>query len=351
MSGRLSFSVAGRFSPETTRSYYRHQSHIGLHCCQRRNLSDGIFTRPSALRFISSILNSRTEDLYFELFGRSAKEDDGTFQALSGAISIRIRSSLADTSRFNAKDQIFACSYKLQRDGTCQFFAPKLSPNVVWNEGSSTSETTAYLMSQCYMFLKDMLHRHKHHFYTTDTIISLHPRHGPLSWKSRICYDLMRYVVKFTSGKTPKTYTNSLGTLAYLEAFSNLLSPSECEQTFSKLNIETLTRSLEAEKEKTAFITSQRLWVAGSMLPVLLAIAFYITPDDPTASSIITLTFISTFLVLSALVFTRIVPYQRLPTLVLFSELSLGLSKRQMGFLFLAMTVALIYISYLLLDL
>lgn len=327
VSGRLSFSVCGKFCETIDRKYYRHGKILGLYCSQNRNLRDGIFSRPGHLNFLASVLTSRTEDLYFEFLGSSFKCNNGTFTEVNGAVSIRIGSPIHMSDSINYEDQIFSVKFHLKRNGECTFFSSLISENVTWDADSNTKEVAQYLTSQCYMFVRDLMHRHRHHEATSDTIIKIHSRHGKLSWRLKVCYDLMRYVVKYTSGSTPKSYNNSLGTLSYMESFMSLLSESEKNYSFSNENLNSLKGSLKSERERAVFKTTKRLWAAGSIVPAILALLFYVAPSDPSPIEASLVVAITSTLLFYALLYTKIVPYQRIRPLLWLRELSFSINK------------------------
>jgi len=331
VSSRLSFSVAGRFTRDTLRNYYRDDNRLGLYCGQKRNLSDAKLTRSTS--WVAPVLESFSsgkEKLYFEFFAHSKKGQSGTFKKLRGTILVSVEKPSFPYG-FQERNKIFSVDCTLFRNGFCYFSSPQIGSNTKWNEGSTEANVKEYMTAQTYMFLRDLLHRHKHHDGSTDTIIDIYKPTQQPHWKLRLKFDLMRYVIKYTSGRTPKSYTNSMGTLAYVSAFADLFPERLKKSGFSEFNISAIKDSLESERERAKNTTSSRLWFAGTGLTILLAATRMALGKTPTTLDYSLAFFIIVTAWIVALYWTGILTFSRTPWLVWMNEPLVGLPKRILG--------------------
>ena len=219
VTGRLSFSQIGNLSDSGVsfaEAYYDEYSGY-VFCIQDRTkiLDDSIYGIFSA---VSKLFNART---VFELDAIAPAVGD-EFPELIGTIRCHggrtiTKASLTDKSILSEKE-LFKVRFKLKRCGQVRLFGIEFT-DLVLNYGKFTTSDKSYLYAQCYIFLKDMVHRHRHHDSADDTFVEM--RRYNRGWKKGIAFQLMRRIIKRPIKNDPESFQEALGVLAYLKSFQS----------------------------------------------------------------------------------------------------------------------------------
>jgi len=126
------------------------------------------------------------------------------------------------------------CSYfidaKIRRNGVTEILIPAqvelpASATKLPSDERKKARTVRLLASQLFFFLKDLGHRHQHHDPSTDQIVSIHETTSPndIRWRNLTLYSIYRKVIEIKRDPHAATFSNSLGLVAYAEAFSKIL--------------------------------------------------------------------------------------------------------------------------------
>ncbi|WP_299442825.1 hypothetical protein [uncultured Rhodospira sp.] len=78
-----------------------------------------------------------------------------------------------------------------------------------------------YAVSQCFYFLRDIVHEHQHHHPTTDTILDVYYAKQK-DWQAQILFKLYGKIIQFKRQKTVEKLSASLGILTYARVFEGL---------------------------------------------------------------------------------------------------------------------------------
>jgi hypothetical protein len=118
-----------------------------------------------------------------------------------------------------ARSSLFTCNFRLLRNGKT-FFDVQNATNI-------DAVQTEWAVSQCYYFLKDTVHQHYHHRYTTDAIIELTREGSDPDWRNKTLRSLYRKVIQLRRYFNENNLSDSLGILAYAECFREIFADSD----------------------------------------------------------------------------------------------------------------------------
>ena len=261
VTGRLSFSHIGQSNSKfpTYTTNVQDQDIQYLICYQERELSDASFLF-SLLQKIP-VLGKRylTESLFVCLARTRTDENGQKHEILAGRLFIVSSQQEIDdaikattSSQRNLRQTIVSkeglrkfqidydaleeelfrycsesVSFELRRTGeTLVRYDPTKpkSDNAPQIPTEMARERYTHMISaQLYFFLKDIVHRHQHHDDKTDTILDIHYAGvDDISWRREILYQLYRKVIQYKQSNKPSTTLQSLGVLAYIEAFQEI---------------------------------------------------------------------------------------------------------------------------------
>ena len=174
----------------------------------------------------------------------------------------------------------FVCDFNLNRQGICRLSSPSILKDA---ENCNLDAVAIHkLTNQCFFFIKDAFHSHKHHDKSEDTLISTYKekdKHG-VHWSEHILKELYRYILK----QRPVLSKNSLGIFSYIRTFEKIISHDNSqnnkEKTTSLFNrtiaLDELEKSISIQIEKKEESISYRRWFVGFFLAVIQITSFYI---------------------------------------------------------------------------
>lgn len=150
----------------------------------------------------------------------------------------------------------FFVDFSLSRAGIVNIAVPKnISENdQVPLEFINRKNDQRYAVAQLFFFLKDISHVHQHHHDSTDTIIDIHLNDN--TWKQHVIRSLYRKVLRFKRSATEDTCLSSLGVLAYLRAFIEVVTKKGKDKKASDeiqhliLNDENICKSIQISLQK-----------------------------------------------------------------------------------------------------
>lgn len=194
ITGRLSFSQIGQIGnhPCDNSEYDRSSSGCSLRCIEIRTskIDDSIFKWKSVLNKIFGV------NTVFRLDANAPVI--GVFQPfLKGKIQCFVVSSYKNSitpSFLDEQSPAFTVSFCLHRSGNLCLFGLKLGPKIAPIDSENIHRLTKYFIAQSYYFLKDAIHRHRHHNSGDDTFIEA--LLGEPGWQSRIAFQLMKRVIR-----------------------------------------------------------------------------------------------------------------------------------------------------------
>lgn len=227
-------------------------------CVQNRTLKldDSLFDWRSRLN--NSLLNK--EDTNFILSAQCRKRI-GSSPHLTGRIICKfgkIRKDSIDRD-LTQNEQVFEVTFRLKRNGMCGLTNLVVSENTTYH-GEDHEHFKEYLISQSYMFLRDMVHRHKHHDPKSDTFLDIRKATNEpgamTSLKKHISYNLGKMVIKQPTKSEPDTIQNSLGILAYLSSYQNSFNVS----TYPDGHMGATKASLDAEYSRVSMSLTSLRW-------------------------------------------------------------------------------------------
>lgn len=227
-------------------------------------LDDSLFDMRT--RFQNSLLGK--EDTFF-ILSADCRKREGSSDCLTGKISCRFGNiSEENVHNFSAfTDPIFEITFRLKRNGICGFGEASISDDILIYSGPKEF-FQEYLASQAYMFLRDMVHRHKHHDPKSDTFLDLNKitqeQKTPTAIKKRVSYNLGKMVITQPQKDEPETIQNSLGILAYLTSFQN----STGITTYDSQHSAAIKASLDAEYSRINLRLTSIRWACGVLLGV-----------------------------------------------------------------------------------
>lgn len=102
------------------------------------------------------------------------------------------------------------------------------------------------LSRQTFYFLKDIYHRHQHHSPKTDTLADLYVSSNDIAWRREVLYALYRKIIHFKRNRTEDAVFDSMGMLAYAQAFQSICRKSSQHHQLPDFDNRSLECSLEA---------------------------------------------------------------------------------------------------------
>lgn len=266
--GLLSFSQIGNLSSTQIEcaEAISQKKWIEYFCVERRTrkLDDSLFGYKYKLE---GLLPGR-KDTFFVLNskckskGRSSRFLTGSITAYYGVHKPKVEKSID----LNSLKKLFSVNFCLSRTGECRLFNCNITDELLNHRENSNESfnlnqnSEGYLVSQAYMFLRDVTHRHKHHDPKSDTFLDIVPYSK--NWKKRIAYRLGKKVIKQPLRNKPDTMQEALGILAYLRSFQSTFGVS----VYTPDHLDSTKESLNAEYNKTVALLTNRRWVWGITL-------------------------------------------------------------------------------------
>jgi len=117
-----------------------------------------------------------------------------------------------------------------------------------------------YLFKQSYFFLKDMVHRHRHHRHSDDTFIECFV--GGEGYKKNIAYQLGKRLIRRPIEKDQNTYQASLGILAYLSSYQRITG----ETVYTNDSLESVKLSLQSEYTVKSNDAQNKKWLGAAAI-------------------------------------------------------------------------------------
>lgn len=148
------------------------------------------------------------------------------------------------------------------------------------------------LCRQTFYFLKDICHRHQHHSPKTDTLADLYVCSNDIEWRREVLYALYRKIIHFKRNRTEDAVFDSMGMLAYAQAFQTICRKSNQQHQLPDFDNHSLKCSLEAaykdlthERDKRRDRRNFFLGFVFSTLGVLLTIISLLQITDAKIAS------------------------------------------------------------------
>ena len=223
-------------------------------------------------------------DTYYAMSAMRTYDEDGVPQ-LTGIISCwygnvdfselenyRRTSPTHDAfiAKLDSSNFLHSVDFKLRLCGECFFGNFEKSSDLEYDIGTEVFKRD--VISQAYMFVRDMAHRHKHHHYSEDTFIDT--KTNEEGWHRKIAFDLARQAIKKPLAKVPSSYDDALGIISYLRSFQHSYSEKlPTELAYSEESIDAWEKSLRSEGDKASKHYALQLYLGG----LKLGIAYLIT--------------------------------------------------------------------------
>lgn len=166
---------------------------------------------------------------------------------------------------FLCEHAIFCADYNLSRTGVLNLNADaSLTKNI--NAPKFPSEPNAHkhlqhiVCSQLFFFLRDIGHRHQHHYPTTDTIIDLYPSTADdTTWRRETLRSLCRKAVEFKRSKRYELYSAALGVLAYIKSFQHINNiETNGQKVLPGFNVISLEKGINAAIHSYNYYSNQK---------------------------------------------------------------------------------------------
>lgn len=239
---------------------------------------DSLFKDVKAL-LPSGLSPFNMRDTYYSMSAMRTYDENGVPQ-LTGVISCwygRIEFSELNRYRNNTPSHdefvsilsgshfLHSVDFKLRLCGECFFGNYEQSPKLVHN--ISDEDFMRDVISQAYMFLRDMAHRHKHHHYSEDTFIDTKKNED--GWHRKIAFDLARQAIKKPLPKVPSSYDDALGIISYLRTFQHSYADKLPEEiVYSENSIDAWEKSIRGEGDKSSKNYALKLYLGGLKLGI-----------------------------------------------------------------------------------
>lgn len=263
ITGKLSFSQIGRLCPSPIAFVESGYSNDGcrVKCLQDRTVlsSDSIFRWKGRL---NSIIGTK---LVYELDGL-ARFKGNKAPTLFGTIRCHSVGAL-DRERIKSGDLfdeqgLFTIRFILRRSGYMRLFGFQ-STEMLEGGDTLSEQDKSYLIAQSYMFLKDMVHRHRHHNPADDTFVEM--QRSSKGWKDRIAYQLMKRVIRRPIKGDPVSFQEAIGVTEYLVAFQSSLKVS----VYADDHLKAMKSSFASEYSKAKDTISDMRWGYGVLVGLL----------------------------------------------------------------------------------
>jgi hypothetical protein len=268
ISGRLSFSVFGETSAPTKaiRANVADDAVRFLTVYQFRDTSDALLLARSRLApylfgldgrlffvFIAKTTDSPKSKQYFLqgkafIFHKNKEWKNNILPAIknfqihleefkypSQSLSVHAEDRYNQIIHLCCSSCVFHADVKISRTGTTDIKVsfpidlPESAPKLP-SDQSKFEHIAHVLASQIFFFVKDIGHRHQHHDPSTDQIVHLaaYNEADDHSWREKTLYSIYRRVIETKRQPHLATFSDSLGLIAYAEAFA-CISKEEIE--------------------------------------------------------------------------------------------------------------------------
>jgi hypothetical protein len=321
------------------------EGHIDINCLQKRvpadyqipflPLSDRLYL--NFCSYIGSKFFKENIESAFVLVGGGKSDKTKTVQDLKGKIYKISRQKRSDQKesyselfhlldkneqctieeeleRYLKEHSFFVCEFSLNRQGICKISDAKAGKDGI---GCNLSEEEIHKqVNQCFFFLKDSFHSHKHHNKSEDTLVSTHldiDENG-VQWSEHVLKKLYRYILN----RRPILNNNSLGIFSYLRTFSKIIKNKgkpgvgKSKTLFDRIiAIDELEKSISIQIQEKEESILYRRWFLGFSLAVAQMFSFYIYSSDKEsyneiiANNTVGLVTLAVSLLLVILVFTK----------------------------------------------
>lgn len=274
--GKLSFSQIGKQSPNNV--IFETESECNNNCSYLVAQNRLFKLDDTALNYYSRYLRplNLVEDVIFTISAKSRKRRKNS-DYLIGQVWCKLGNVNEDTflNNIGSCEKVFSASYVVHRKGACKIHNVEFGPDINFN--GPESDAKEWIASQTYMFLKDILHRHKHHPESSDTFIDLKAVSDGSHWKRYVAYNLGKMAIKGPDVENPITFKNTIGVISYLES---LLESFKIDDIYTNKNIEAWKSSLEAEHSNITFQIGGRRWIGGAIMAIISFIGSWLHWKD-----------------------------------------------------------------------
>ena len=187
---------------------------------------------------------------------KTAQEKMRKSELSSGYSNNEIRCLLEDTAKGVSCLSGFWVEFCLCRNGETTIrldTAERFCANATQiADGDDKNYFHDLLCRQAFYFLKDICHRHQHHSPKTDTLADLYVSSDDVEWRREVLYALYRKIIHFKRNRTEDAILDSMGTLAYAQAFQTICGKNTRDGQLPDFDNKSLACSLEsAYKELT----------------------------------------------------------------------------------------------------
>lgn len=234
------------------------------------------------------------EGRIYRIFKKDCSDQKLCFSNLSNAID---NDTIIDVSQNNeisieeyAKNEAYLyCNFKLDRQGRCTL----VDLVSIENCKKFDDDEARKLINQCFYFIKDAYHSHKHHNRSEDTLISAYPEkdHNNVVWSDHILKELYRYLIR----QRPTFDKSSMGIFPYIRTFCKIIDPKKDNSEVGEepnrdtlkgrtVALEELERSISISIEKLEDTLTHRRWFVGVSLAVFQMTFFYLFSSDVASS-------------------------------------------------------------------
>lgn len=218
------------------------------------DLSDFPQERLSGQIFIVSYKKRQRKQARIML--KTAQEKMRKSELSSGYSNNEIRCLLEDTAKGVSCLSGFWVEFCLCRNGETTIrldTAERFCANATQiADGDDKNYFHDLLCRQAFYFLKDICHRHQHHSPKTDTLADLYVSSDDVEWRREVLYALYRKIIHFKRNRTEDAILDSMGTLAYAQAFQTICGKNTRDGQLPDFDNKSLACSLEsAYKELT----------------------------------------------------------------------------------------------------
>jgi len=242
--------------------------------------------------FIGSKLFKENIESSFVLIATGFPDNTGTVQSLTGKIYkiskkcrlnqkesyLHLESEIQEESTkielYLRENSFFVCDFSLNRQGICSLNNPKVLSD---GQGCNLNKFEIHKqINQCFFFIKDAFHSHKHHDKSEDTLISSHLSidKNKIEWSEHVLKELYRYILN----QRPSLSKNSLGIFSYIRTFNKIIeNENENVTLFNRIvAIDELEKSISIQVERKGESILYKRWFAGFALAVMQMSGFYI---------------------------------------------------------------------------
>lgn len=302
--GNLSFSSIGHsgYPFRFHRTFSENQGTIKIQCLQKRiptdyllplPLPENIYLRVSSF-FASTLENENIESIYILICEGRNDNDTHTVQQLNGTIYLVLKKNICEQRKIlnhlikklkkNSEidesyiDQhaLFRCDIRLDRQGVCEFYNLKYLKDA--EEIKDINNFSKDLLNQCFFFIKDAFHSHKHHDKTEDTLTNIHEELDSqnVPWYDHVLKEMYRYLLI----RRDTLNRSSLGIFSYIRTFKSIISLAKHNINNSSLasrtvSLDELEKSIDIQiKQKEENVIFRR-WFAGFSLVIMQMLLFY----------------------------------------------------------------------------